>query len=248
MYENWSGGRSDIYLYFGSNHTAVPISAFSNDDLNPSVDGTRVVWQRTNETTGYTAVYLYDLATGETRQLTPHGAVFNQVNPKISGTIVVVQDDRIGGAAQVYAYRLTATPPTEQWITSGSASMKINPVISGNRVVWEDYRNGIGDDSDIYLNTLDSSERCPVADFTRHPAAVLEGEPVTFSDTSAGSVTHRLWNFSDGSPWMLPPGSSIVHTYDLNGVFPVKLTVGNLYCRNVSIPLCRHRVSVNSPA
>ena len=32
-----------------------------------------------------------------------------------------------------------------------------------------------------------------------------------------------------------------------DGVFPVKLTVGNLKCRNVSTDLCSHRVFVNSP-
>jgi beta propeller repeat protein len=251
VYENWSGGRSDIYLYFGSNHTAVRISAFSNDDLNPSVDGTRVVWQRTNETTGYTAVYLYDLATGETRQLTPPGAVFNQVNPRISGAIVVVQDDRMGGAAQVYAYRLTASPPTEQWITSGSASMKINPAVSGNRVVWEDYRNGIGDDSDVYLNTLGAPETCPLADFSINPSAVLQGDTVTFTaagaQDGASPVTHNSWNFSDGSPWELLPGSTALHAFSTDGVFLVKLTAGNSKCRNVSVETCSHKVFVNSP-
>ena len=251
VYENWSGGRSDIYLYFGSNHTAVRISAFSNDDLNPSVDGTRVVWQRTNETTGYTAVYLYDLATGETRQLTPPGAVFNQVNPRISGAIVVVQDDRMGGDAQVYAYRLTASPPTEQWITSGSASMKINPAVSGNRVVWEDYRNGIGDDSDVYLNTLGAPETCPLADFSINPLAVLQGDTVTFTaagaQAGASPISHHAWNFSDGSPFELSPGSTALHAFSADGVFLVKLTTGNSKCRNVSVETCNHKVFVNSP-
>jgi beta propeller repeat protein len=71
VYENWSSGQSDIYQYFISNRTAARISQFSNDDLNPAADGPYIVWQRYNDTTGFTAVYSYDSRTGETRQVTP---------------------------------------------------------------------------------------------------------------------------------------------------------------------------------
>jgi beta propeller repeat protein len=251
VYENWSGGQSDIYLYFHTNKTALRISQFSNDDLNPSIDGTRIVWHRNNETTGFNAIYLYDLMTGRTRQLTPAGSLFNQVNAKISGNLVVVQDDRLPGAMQVYAYRLTTNPPAEMWITPASGSMKINPAVSGNRVVWEDYRNGVGDDSDIYLLTLGSSETCPVADFTLSPSAITRGDTVTFSAagprSGASAILHRVWNFSDGSPWEPAPGPGVSHSYSKDGVFPVKLTVGNAKCRNISVETCSHKVFVNSP-
>jgi len=251
VYENWSSGKSDIYLYFGVNKTAVRISSFSNDNLNPSVDGTGVVWQRNNETTGFNAIYLYDILTGQTLQVTPAGSLFNQVNAKIYNDLVVVVDDRDDGTMQVYAYHLDTSPPTEEWITPGSERMKINPAVFENRVIWEDYRNGIGSDSDIYLNTLGPAETCPVADFTLAPSAVLQGDAVAFSATGAQAgasvISHRLWNFSDGSPWELPPGSAALHTYSQDGVFPVTLTVGNGKCRNVSIGNCSHTVFVNSP-
>lgn len=251
VYENWSGGQADIYLYFYANKTAVRISQFSNDDLNPSIDGTRIVWHRNNETTGFNAIYLYDLMTGRTRQLTPAGSLFNQANAKISGDLVVVQDDRLIGAMQVYAYRLTTNPPAEMWITPASGSMKINPAVSGNRVVWEDYRNGVGDDSDIYLLTLGSSETCPVADFALSPSAVKTGDTVTFTAAGArpgaSAISHRVWNFSDGSLWEMAPGRGTVHSYSQDGVFLAKLTVGNSRCRNVSVETCSHQVFVNSP-
>jgi beta propeller repeat protein len=252
VYENWSGGQSDIYRYFGVNRTAVRISQFSNDDLNPSIDGTRVVWQRYNDTTGFDAVYWYDAVTGETRQVTPAGSPFSQAKPEISGSLVVVEDSRVPGAKQVYIYDLATSPPAEQWVTPASARMKFNPAVSGNRIVWEDYRTGNGDDSDIYLNTLGlPAEQCPNADFTASPLSVNQGDVVSFSaagpQAGASAISHMLWNFSDGSPWIVSTASATSHQYSENAVFPVKLTVENLKCRNVSVNTCNHKVFVNSP-
>jgi beta propeller repeat protein len=251
VYENWSSGQSDIYLYFGENKTAIQISQFANDDLNPSIDGSRIVWQRNNATTGFNAIYLYDTGSGQTRQITPPGSQFNDINAKISGDRIVVQTDRGPGPAQVYMYTITGDPFAETWITPASPMIKYTPAISGSRIVWEDYRNGDGSRSDVYLLTLGPAETCPVADFTLSPSAVLQGDTVTFTaagaQAGASAISHRLWNFSDGSPEEPAPGTSVSHTFSADGVFPVKLTVGNLKCRNVSVDTCSHRVFVNSP-
>jgi beta propeller repeat protein len=250
VYENWSSGQADIYLYFGANRTAVQVSRFDNNDLNPSVDGTRVVWQRQNTTTGFQAVYVYDMVTELTYQLTPPGSLFDQVSPEISGDRVVVEDYRGPGPREIYLYSLLTIPPTETWVTPGSPMAEGEPAISGSRIVWEDYRSGMGT-SDIYLLTLGPAEVCPVADFTLTPPALLQGNPVTF--TAAGhqagtsAISHRWWNFSDGSPWVSAPSGTVIHGYAQDAVFPVRLTVGNEKCRNVSIDSCSHRVFVNSP-
>ena len=40
----------------------------------------------------------------------------------------------------------------------------------------------------------------PTANFTWSPAEIYPGDPVTFTDTSVGTVTTRAWTFPDGTP------------------------------------------------
>lgn len=251
VYENWSGGQSDIYLYAGENRTAFRISGSSGDDINPSIDGSIIVWQQHNGITGYDAVYSYDLSTGVTRQVTPAGSAFDQRKPRISKNRVVVQDYRTGGRPEIYLYDLSATPVVEKWLSPGISRYKINPAINGDRIVWEGSRDDMDTDHDIYLMTLGSTaETCPVADFSLSTAVVAQAVDVTFTDTSqpgTGPVLYRQWNFSDGSLDLLTTTPAVTHSFDHDGAFLVTLTVGNQKCRNTSTPLCRHRVFVNAP-
>jgi beta propeller repeat protein len=252
VYENWSSGDSDIYLYFGSNRTSVQVSASPDDDLSPAVDGHRIVWQRYNTTSGYHAVYSHDILTGETRQVTPQGSPFSQTRPGISGDLVVVEDGRNVTAQQIYAYDLSLSPPREIWVTPDSEMMKKNPAISGNRVVWEDYRNSpLGNDADIYLSTLGPAEICPAADFSITPSAADPGDTVLFSAAAAqpgaSPISHVLWNFGDGSPEELSGDLTATHQYAGDGVYAVTLIVENPECRTISAETCSHEVFVNSP-
>jgi len=45
-----------------------------------------------------------------------------------------------------------------------------------------------------------STTAAPVASFTSSPAEIYAGDPVSFTDTSQGTVTSRTWTFQDGTP------------------------------------------------
>ncbi len=89
-----TGADSDstIYLYNISNSTSVRISP-SADEVNPAIDGMNIVWQNLSPT-GNKRIMLYNITTGETRQIPPAGSSFDQTNPKISGNYIVWEDTR----------------------------------------------------------------------------------------------------------------------------------------------------------
>jgi hypothetical protein len=65
---------------------------------------------------------------------------------------------------------------------------------------------------------------CPLADFAWKPPSPFVGEPVAFSDTSAGNATGWVWDFGDGNV-AGNANPSPTHTYDSAGDYTVTLTV-----------------------
>jgi PKD repeat protein len=63
----------------------------------------------------------------------------------------------------------------------------------------------------------------PVASFTATPTNGFRPLAVTFSDTSAGSITNLLWNFGDGQTTNAAAGALVSHTYQTNGTYTVSL-------------------------
>ncbi len=205
VYENWSGLSSSIYLYNISDSTSVRIST-SDNEVTPAIDNTNVVWQTLNAA-GNKRIILFNLMTGQTRQLTPSDSQFDQTSPQISGNYIVWEDTRNRNPyTDIYLYDLS--DDSERWLTPGSPGGKYMPAVNGNRIVWEDWREiySGGYDADIYLLTLGAPETCPVADFTADNLVNPPSGLVTFSDSSSpGTITYRLWNFSDGSAWENDP-------------------------------------------
>ena len=89
--------------------------------------------------------------------------------------------------------------------------------------------NGMIDDLRVYNRALSTFEMAnlpvcpepPVADFTK-TETVQPGELVTFTDTSTGDITERLWDFGDGT---MSTEQDPTHTYDAPGVYTISLTV-----------------------
>jgi beta propeller repeat protein len=251
VYENWSGISSAIYLYDISNSTTVRIST-SDNDVTPAIDGTNVVWQ-TLSGEGNKRIILFNIETGNTRQVTTSAESFDQTYPKINGNYIVWEDTR-GRNPSFDIFLYDIADGSERWLTPASEGDKYMPAVYGNRVVWEDGRathNG-GYNTDIYMLTLGAPETCPVADFMADNLADPPGGTVLFTDASqSGSspITYRLWNFSDGSAWENDPApvSTHNHTFGSPGIFDVRLTVGNAKCRNISTSVPDHTIFVSSP-
>ncbi len=64
----------------------------------------------------------------------------------------------------------------------------------------------------------------PAARFTAAPTSGMRPLPVTFTDTSTGTLTNRFWNFGDGSTTNTT-ANVLTHTYHSAGTFTVALTV-----------------------
>ena len=209
VYENWSGFSSTIYLYNLSDSTSVRISPTA-DEVNPATDGMNIVWQNLSAA-GSKRIVHYNIATGESRQISPAGSPFDQTHPQISGNYIVWEDTRDRNPyTDIYLYDLS--DGSERLLTPGSQGGKLMPAVSENRIVWEDWRalfSG-GYNEDIYLVTLGAPETCPIAGFTADYYLNPPGGVVTFTDSSSpgtAPITYRLWNFSDGSSWENDPVS-----------------------------------------
>jgi len=64
----------------------------------------------------------------------------------------------------------------------------------------------------------------PLALFTANPTSGPAPLAVTFTDTSTGTITNRLWTFGDGATTNTP-SASLAHTYNVPGTNSVSLTV-----------------------
>lgn len=159
VWEDWSNGNGDIYIYDISTSREIHTTNESNQ-TNPAIYGNRVVWE--DERNGGHDIYLQDLSTKAQTRITNSGKAYN---PTIYGDKIVWTDGRSGGSFDeygnpigkwdIYMFDLSSNKET-QITTSGSA---ISPDIYGNRIVWQDKRNEI---SDIYMFDLSTLKETQV--------------------------------------------------------------------------------------
>jgi len=67
-------------------------------------------------------------------------------------------------------------------------------------------------------------EPAPVANFTATPSSLIQGEAVTFTSTSTGTITSYAWNVDD-DPAIDGTTETYAHTYSDVGIYSVTLTV-----------------------
>jgi len=67
-------------------------------------------------------------------------------------------------------------------------------------------------------------EPAPVANFTATPSSLIQGEAVTFTSTSTGTITSYAWNVDD-DPAIDGTTETYAHTYTEVGIYSVTLTV-----------------------
>ncbi|MEK6742172.1 MAG: hypothetical protein AABZ15_01065, partial [Nitrospirota bacterium] len=121
-----------------------PLAAASGEQINPSLSGSKVVWQDYRNTKW--DIYLHDLADSSLANLTA-GKLADQINPAIDGTYVVWQD-RTAGNWDIVLYDLNTQ--TETAITATSDD-EVNPVIKGN---WVAFQGTTAGNKDIYLYNI----------------------------------------------------------------------------------------------
>jgi PKD repeat protein/subtilisin family serine protease len=111
----------------------------------------------------------------------------------------------------------------------GTTSGEQNPVHTyqnaGSYTVSLTVTGPNGSDTETKDNYIQVTSTVPVASFTAAPRSGNSPLTVQFTDTSAGSISSRLWNFGDGTT---SNDQNPVHTYQNVGSYTVSLTIAGL--------------------
>ena len=85
-------------------------------------------------------------------------------------------------------------------------------------IIWLNTCGGGGD------GPTEPQEPAPVANFTATPTSLIQGQAVTFTSTSSGTITSYSWNVDD-NPAIEGTTATYTHTYSDFGTYSVTLTV-----------------------
>jgi beta propeller repeat protein len=184
-------------------------------------------------------VYMYNINTGEKRQIAPTMWESNP-EPDISGNYIVYCDDR-NDNYDIYLYNIATG--VEQRITTDSA-LQCNPAISGTLIVWQDHRNG---NADIYAYDLTTGIETQITtDPTYQTAPDISGTRVIWKDFRNGNADIFMADLATGGITVTVPnggeqwtqGSSHSITWRSVGTtgsyVKIELLKGTTFNRNIS--------------
>ncbi len=136
----------------------------ANIQIEPAIDGNRIVWQDNRNKTldfvnpkNHWDIYLYDITTGTEQRKTDWTS--HQINPAIDGNWIVWEDDSLT-SKEIYA--LDLTPGQIFANISNAPGNQIKPDVSDGMVVWQDDRNMFSSGIDIYLYDLAEKTTTPI--------------------------------------------------------------------------------------
>jgi beta propeller repeat protein len=170
-------GNSDIYLYNITSGNTTPVATGPAIQHSPAISGGKVVYSayevhQFNKTD--TDLFIYDVASGATRQLTLPG---DQLNPRISGDLLAWQDEPPGrSSVNVVLYDLQTMVklkvPARTWAYS--------PDLSGGKVIWTDDPTGPA----IFLYDISEGTVRRVTNRTGIKGSpAIDGHRITWADT-----------------------------------------------------------------
>ena len=124
--------------------TVQRLAATSADQINPSLSGTKVVWQDYRNSKW--DIYLLDLV-GNAEQNLTSATLADQINPSISASSVVWQE-RSSGSWDIVLYNLDSSTAT---VIASTLADETSPTVKGN---WVAYQSGPSGARDIYLYNI----------------------------------------------------------------------------------------------
>jgi PKD repeat protein len=104
----------------------------------------------------------------------------------------------------------TQENPTHTYSSPGTYSVTLTATGSGDS------------DTEIKNDYITVTVPAPVAAFSANPTSGTAPLPVTFIDSSSGSIISRSWSFGDGTS---SSAQNPTHTYNNPGIYSVSLTV-----------------------
>ncbi len=184
--------------------TEVRITDNPNIQIEPAIDGTRIVWQDNRNKTldfvnpkNHWDIYAYDLTTGIERRITNNDK--DQINPAIDGDWIVWEDDRMstgfpGTNKEIYSYLLPNGP--EAKVTQANFN-QVKPGVSDGRAVWQDNRDAPTSGMDIYLYDLVAKTTTPLCTAPGDQTMPsISGHRVVWLDGRGDSLQIYLYNLN----------------------------------------------------
>ena len=211
-----SGPVSGYKVYYGT------ASGNYTSNLNAGSATSATVASLADGSTYYFAVKAYDSTGNES-------SFSNEVNKSltVAAPVASFSADKTSGTAPVtvnLADTSTGTITGRAWdlgdgTTSTAQSVAKTYNAAGSYTVKLTVTNAGG--SSTTTKTISATASAPVANFTASPSSGIAPLPVTFSNSSAGTVVSYSWNFGDNTSSTAQNPS---HTYANAGTYTVTLT------------------------
>ena len=167
-----------------------PLSATTGEQINPSLSGSKVVWQDYRNSKW--DIYLHNLADSSLTNLTP-GKLADQINPSIDGTYVVWQD-RSAGSWDIILYDLNTQTET---VVAATSEDEVNPVIKGN---WVAYQGTTAGNKDIYLyDIVTKATQRITTDLRDQVNPAISGGKLVWEDYRNGLADIYAYDLSSGT-------------------------------------------------
>ena len=170
----------DVYVYNLSTRSRGRASMGADDEVQPAIDGARVVWLED----GGWLLYCRDLSTGILKHIYRNYAP--KRGPAISGHTVVWAE-----RADAWDIRLYNLARASETTVTTSGTVVGDPAISGDRVVWADTRHG---NSEIYLYDIASKiEKRVTYGTSNKTQPTISGGRIVYVDDRAGADNLDLY-------------------------------------------------------
>jgi beta propeller repeat protein len=187
VYPDSRTGYAQIYLYDLNTKTEKAITTTPGYRSFPDIWGTKVVWQDNSIPANGNDIFMYDINTQVTTQLTNDTA--DEYNPSV-GSKWISWTKGNGSTAAIYAYNIS-TGQTQLVVSEPGAD---NSRVSGNTITWNDQRRGTSF-SDVYMMNLKNSIEQLVSDgvdYDGRPA--VSGQNIVYVDFSSTQGDIKEYN------------------------------------------------------
>lgn len=130
VWQDDRNGNSDITLYNLLSKEEIIITTGDKDQKSPAIDGQRVVYKDYSQSIVYPDVYLYDIVTGETEQITNRDS-YDKIDVSVSGNYITWKDNR----GDISLYNITTK---NENVIAGDNTLFVYPSISNDQIMWID--------------------------------------------------------------------------------------------------------------
>ena len=229
VWVNSGSGNQNIYWMNLLNESAIPVSANSDEQWNPNIDGSRVVWtdNRTNDLgVPVQSIYLKDMTTGAEQRVSL-GTYLSPDFPAVSGSRVFWQArDWLTPAFTHIYYRDLSEAGDQEQMLEGKVMDQVHPVASGNRVAWTD-ETATTTHVEVY-DFATGQAQLVTNSYSNQSSPSLDGDIIAWQDDRNGSPDIYLKNLASGLEESVATGPASQQSPAVAGALVAWLEDGNV--------------------